>query len=197
MSIYIKELIMLADILDSRGFVKEAEEIDNIIKNAADIHDIIQRRVQEETSPDHPSPRVVQFVHDLDRALESMVKPDGIITYDVKESIMMVAQNLLKENVRSYMTPGTGHSGLSMLYKTKNDVIELVDSIIELEDELESRGVYEGQDLGEEEHRDTFERLKKLYNIVNRIKNGRRPEDPETYRLIKDYYNERRGKEVW
>jgi len=195
----IDSLIMLADILDARGFHGEAEALDSIIKEAAEIHDIIQKRVEEEASPDQPSPRVMQLVLDLERTLQEKQRdPESKIDYDITEEVMQIVQNLLKENVRSYQTPGTGQAGASMWYQVQNDIIKLVDSVIELEDEIWGQGAYEGKEIDQKEYAKDFEKLKELYGIVSRIKSGEgREKDPRTYELMRNYYNERRGKEIW
>lgn len=190
-----RDLIMLADILDVSGLHTEAGEIDLMVKRAAEIHDIIQRRVDEEMPHEEPSPQVIQFMQDLERALESQVSANGPITYDAKEAALGIAQNLIRQNI--YPLPGASRAGLSMALKSENEILTLVDGIIELEDELSEKGAYEGTETAEREYADSFDKLNKLYGIVQKIKNGGRAGDPETYRLIVDYYNQRRGKEVW
>jgi len=196
MSLFLDELIMLADIFDASGLHKEANAIDAILKEAAEIHDIIQRRVEEEAEKDECSPRVTQFMFDLEKALQEKVgDPTSKINYEIFEEIREIAQELLTANI--YQTPGTGQTGLSMWYKAQNDIINLVDGIIELEDEISAKGAYEGEEIEEKDYASSFDKLQKLYAIVKRIKEGGRPKDKETYRLLRDYYNERRGKEIW
>lgn len=191
----IRDLIMLADILDVSGLHTEAGEIDVMVKRAAEIHDIIQRRVDEEMLHEESSPQVIQFVQDLERALESQVSANGPITYEAKEVALGIAQNLIRQNI--YPLPSSSRAGLSMALKSENDILTLVDSIIELEDELSQKGAYEGTETGERDYAESFDKLNKLYGIVQRIKSGGREGDSDTYRLIVDYYNQRRGKEVW
>lgn len=192
---FVKGLISIADFLDSNGFTSISNEIDALVVESAKIHDVIQEKVNEESTLDEPSPMLQRFLVDFENALSVAQRNEkSKIDYEVAEEVMSIVNNLLNE--KTYQTPGTGSQGLSMMYKADSDVIKLVDSIIELEDYLNRQGAYSDKPEEDESIREQYTaRLNELYSMINRMRSGSgRQGDFQKYELIRDYYNERRGK---
>ena len=185
-----KELIMLADILDVRGFHDIANEIDELVKQSAKVVEDIHEQVSQ-MPPDKPAPQVLQFIGDLERTLtEKQRDPSSKIDYDVSEEIMSIIYGLIRANI--YSQPEHSRGAVSMRMKAQNQIMNLIESIVELEDEVRGEGAYSGQEIDPKAVEGTKKRLEELYEMVQELKN-----EEGLFEMAREYYNEKRGKQVW
>jgi FtsZ-binding cell division protein ZapB len=179
----IDKLIRIADALDSTGFKKEANMIDNLIRKTADNNNVIH-----------------DFVADLIMAFKDTAAKQNIFPTINEKSlpeILQVISDTLEKKAYN-----AGVSGLEILKQLENPVRQIVDGILALEDDIpkvlkdisESKDELEKKSL-ESEYQSIRMQLGNLRKRVDELKNGRRTQDIQQYKELQDYAKSR-GREV-
>lgn len=179
----INSLIKIADKLDSNGFSKEADFIDAIIKKAAE----------------HAS-CIYHFAEDLIKEFKDIAgQPTVLPTINDKSihEILQVIDNVLKKG--QYGVP---NMNIDLIKELESPRRRIGDGILALEDDIPKiqKEMAETTDPGEKrglemEYKKIQDSLKKLYEEVTKLKEGKRAEDKQNYEDLKAYLKSR-GKEI-
>jgi transcription initiation factor IIE alpha subunit len=178
----ISELIMLADILDASGFIKEAEEIDGIIYKVS----AVQPR------------NINDFVEDLKTALTTAAQSKEVfpnITENSIPEILKVIDVVLQHG--QYFAPDISDTRLeeTMDYSKVlvDQVLALTDNIKKVEFEMasEQNDAIKRQ-LLTELHKFSTD-LSNLHKEIEKLRSSDKIEDKQKYDKFLNFYLERTG----
>jgi len=177
----ISELIMLADILDAGGFIKEAESIDNIIKIS-----VMQPRLLND------------FIEDLKTAFSSAAQSKTVFPHITEESLPEILKvvDIISQHGQ-YLAPDMSNKRLE---ETMDYSKVLVDQILALRDNIKKIEI----EIASEKDNTIKHKLEsELYKFSTDLSNLRKEiealrisdklEEQQKYKKFLDFYLDRTG----
>jgi len=178
-----ESLIKIADKLDANGFSHEADFVDALIKKAEEHADC-----------------VYDFAEDLIKELKTISgQPDVLPTINDKSihEILRVVYSVLQKG--QYGAPANTPDITKYLEASQirigSGILALENDIPKIQKALKEERDHNKKVMLQREYDKVQERLKKLYEEVAKLREGKRSEDKQSYEELKAYLKSR-GKEI-